>query len=181
MVLEQLRSKMVAVKYFPLLFVTFCFILLSNIIGLIPGCFTITSQILVTFTFSFSLFIGIVCIGLLVNKNNFILLFIPKNVPVYLMDFLFLIEFVSYVSRTFSLAIRLFANMLSGHALIFILSGFVSKASKGSSLLMSIPQILIFSVIVAVCFLEIGIALLQAYVFIVLTIIYLNDSYNVGH
>lgn len=167
-------------NFFPVLFFLFGYIFFSNLIGLIPFNFTLTSQLLVTFNLSFSVFIGITLIGLIKHKFNFVLLFVPKNVPTFLLDFLFLIEVVSYISRVFSLAIRLFANMLSGHALIFILSGFVVNCYKNFGLIFDL-RFLIILVITLICLLEIGICFLQAYVFVILVAIYYNDAIKLTH
>jgi F-type H+-transporting ATPase subunit a len=180
MLKEQINDSREIQKFFPFLFAIFTFILFANFLGLIPFNFTVTSHLLVTFNLSFMVFIGITIIGILINKEKFILLFIPANVPKYLLDFLFIIELVSYISRTFSLAIRLFANMLSGHALMFILSGFISKTYKVFNFAFELRFLIIF-VVMAVSVLEMGICFLQAYVFTILTIIYLNDSFNVSH
>ena len=134
----------------------------------------------VTFILSFCVFIGVTIIGLVNNRDKFIFLFVPTNVPIYLLDFLFGIELVSYVSRVLSLSIRLFANMLSGHALMFILSSFVAKIYNSFWGLLELRFVLLV-VIFLVSILELGICFLQAYVFIILTIIYLNDSYNLAH
>lgn len=167
-------------SFFPVLYFLFGYILFSNLVGLLPFNFTVTSQLLVTFNLSFSVFIGITLIGLIKHKFDFILLFVPKNVPTFLLDFLFLIEVVSYISRVFSLAIRLFANMLSGHALIFILSGFVVNCYKNFGLVFDL-RFLIIVVIALICFLEIGICFLQAYVFVILVAIYYNDAVKLAH
>lgn len=167
-------------SFFPVLCFLFVYIFFSNIVGLVPFNFTLTSQLLVTFNLSFLVFVGITLIGLIKHKFNFILLFVPKNVPTFLLDFLFLIEFVSYISRVFSLAIRLFANMLSGHALIFILSGFVVNCYKNFSLIFDLRLLIVF-VITLICFLEIGICFLQAYVFVILVAIYYNDAVKLSH
>lgn len=180
MLKEQISNDREIQKFFPLLISIFTFILFANFLGLIPFNFTVTSHLLVTFSLSFMVFLGITIFGILFNREKFVLLFIPANVPKYLLDFLFVIEIVSYVSRTFSLAIRLFANMLSGHALMFILSGFISKTYKVFTFAFEIRFLLIF-VVIAVSILEMGICFLQAYVFTILTIIYLNDSFSNAH
>jgi len=108
-----------------LFFVVFLFIFFSNILGMIPYSMTITSQAILTLYFSLAFFIGNNLVGICYHKENFFVLFLPEGVPVFIIPFLILIEYVSYISRIFSLAIRLFANMLSGHILLKILIGFI--------------------------------------------------------
>jgi ATP synthase subunit 6 len=168
-------------QFVPLFFTLFSFILIANVVGLVPYSFTLTSHILLTFTLSFSVFIGLTLLAIKFQPN-FLSLFIPKGVPTPLVPFLFVIEIISYVSRTFSLAIRLFANMMSGHVLLHILTGFCAFLFNDfygmvGKLIFLIP----FTLIVAIIGLEIGIAFLQAYVFCVLISIYLCDVFTLGH
>lgn len=163
--------------FFPIFFSIFVFVLISNLIGLTPYGFTITSFIIKTFSLSLSFFIGLTLIGICWQGPSFFNMFIPKGVPQALVPVLMIIEIISYVSRAFSLAIRLFANMMSGHSLLFILSGFVVTLSKKSIFFGLIP----FFIVLAITFLEVGIACLQAYVFVVLLCIYLNDSLHAHH
>lgn len=168
-------------KYFVLFFSVFIFILSSNLIGLIPYSFTTTSHIAQTFTFSFSIFLGLTLLGFVTQKFEFLNLFVPKGVPVFLLPFLVIIEVISYISRTFSLAIRLFANMMSGHTLLNILSSFgvtlYNKCSFFEKILAFAPIFIVLIILV----LEFCIAFLQAYVFVVLLCIYLNDSFHAAH
>ena len=171
-------------KYFPILFVLFFFILMCNLVGLIPINFCITSHIFVTFSLSISMFVGIVILSIQHQGKDFLWFFVPKNVPQVLIPFLTFIEVVSYISRLFSLAIRLFANMVAGHALLHIIGGSLAGGSKMLSnvhiavgLLIIIP----FFIFVAIVGLEMGIAFLQAYVFVVLVTIYLNECYGGAH
>lgn len=155
----------------------FFFILLSNFIGLIPYSFTITSHIILTFMLGASSVIGLTIIGFLKQKLHFLELFVPKGVPQVLLPLLVFIEVVSYIARGFSLSIRLFANLMSGHSLIHILLFFITKILKFNFILGLIGLFLI----IIIFLLEIGISFLQAYVFAVLVSIYLKDSYEVGH
>lgn len=155
----------------------FFFILLSNFIGLIPYSFTITSHIMLTFMLGASSVIGLTIIGFLKQKLHFLDLFVPKGVPKVLLPLLVFIEIVSYIARGFSLSIRLFANLMSGHSLIHILLFFITKILKFNFILGLIGLFLI----IVIFLLEIGISFLQAYVFAVLVSIYLKDSYEVGH
>ena len=161
-------------KYFVYIYVLFFFLLLANLIGMIPYSFTVTSHLIFTFTLSFSTFFAINIIGIRKHGLKFFGLFLPTGAPLVVAPYLIIIELISYIARVFSLAIRLFANMMSGHTLLKILAGFgwtmVSMASIWA-LAHFIPLIIVF----LVTGLEIAIACLQAYVFTVLVSIYLND------
>ena len=164
----------------PLVFALFFFILVLNVLGLVPFGFCVTSQLVVT------QFLGFLAIGGLTLKGaqllgfRFLNLFVPRNVPAAMLPFLSVIEVVSFVSRALSLSIRLFANMVAGHALLHILMGallgVLAVATPSAVVLLAflLPTLLIF----AIFLLELGIAFLQAYVFVVLFLIYLNDSYR---
>jgi ATP synthase subunit 6 len=170
--------------YFPIILNFFIIILFSNIIGLIPYNFCITSQIFITFTFSFSVFFSMFILSVIYQKLDFIWFFVPKNVPIALIPFLVCIEVISYISRVFSLSIRLFANMVAGHALLHVISGsivFGFKKIVSINVILSIIVIIPLFILVAIIGLEIGIAFLQAYVFAVLSSIYLNDMYGGAH
>lgn len=164
-----------SLKYFPLFFLLFYLILLLNLIGLTPYGFTCTSQMSYTFLLGFGMFIGIVIIGIVVQKDKFVNQFIPATKgPI--VPLLICIEIFSYMIRPFSLSIRLFANMLAGHTLLHILASFgmsLLKIDIVLALIMAFP-------IIAICILEFGIAFLQAYVFVVLLCMYLKES-NYGH
>lgn len=167
-------------QFIPLFFTLFSFIILANVIGLVPYSFTLTSHIMLTFTLSFSVFIGLTLLAIMMQPN-FFALFIPRGVPSGLIPFLFVIEIISYVSRTFSLAIRLFANMMSGHVLLHIMTGFCAYLFNNFGVIGKLVYLIPFVLIVAIIGLEIGIAFLQAYVFCVLVSIYLSDVYSLGH
>jgi len=170
---EQIGQK--GKKYFPLLFTTFAFLLCSNLIGMIPYSFTTTSHFVVTFGLSTSLFIGVTIIGFLTHGLHFFSFLLPPGAPLALAPFLVVMELVSYCFRAISLGVRLFANMMAGHTLVKILSGFAwSMMSLGG--IMYIASLIPFAVVFALTFLEIGVACLQAYVFTILTCIYLNDA-----
>lgn len=166
-----------AYSAFPLLFATFFAILVSNLLGLTPFGFTVTSHILITFALAFCFNLGFVFLGLYMHKLRFFSLFVPKGVPAVLLPLIVVIELVSYFIRTFSLSLRLFANMMAGHTLLNILSSFVTAflAIGGITAVFAVvPFLLVF----AVTLLEVGIAFLQAYVFTILLCIYMNDSLN---
>lgn len=176
----NLIKQQVGVKgypYFPLKFTLFLFILFSNLLGMTLYSFTITSHAVITFSLAFVFFIGILIIGVMIQKVKFLYTFVPSGSPIYLLPFMVCIEIISYFSRPFSLAIRLFANLMSGHTLLAILANFTFIISKKNLLIAMIPFILI----VAIIGLEAMIAILQAYVFIVLLCIYLNDSIHGAH
>lgn len=165
--------------YFPIISTIFVIVLLANLLGLMPYNFTITSHIFTTLTMSLTLFIGTIIISLYYNKLNYFKFFVPKgidNKP--LKYFLVFIEIISYIIRPFSLAIRLFANMLAGHTLLYILNTFLVYVSKKKIFMLFIlPLVIIFLVFL----LEFAIAFIQAYVFTTLLVIYINDIYNVSH
>jgi len=168
------NTSLIRNQYFLTLFFLFFFILIANLVGLIPYSFTMTSSFLVTFFLAFSHFIGINIIGLFQHKWKLTNIFLPSGVPLMIAPFLILIELVSYVAKVLSLSIRLFANMMSGHALLKILIGFSwSLLTAGSiyTLIAIIPWI----IVTAIMFLEALIAFLQAYVFTILVTIYIND------
>jgi F-type H+-transporting ATPase subunit a len=165
LVYEQIGSK--GEKYFPLIFTTFVFLLFTNLIGMIPYSFTATSHFLVTFGLSLSLFIGITIVGFQTHKLHFLSLLLPKGAPLALAPLLVVLELVSYCFRAISLGVRL----------VKILSGFAyTMLSVGG--LMTIASVIPFTIVFALTGLEIGVACLQAYVFTILTCIYLNDAIN---
>jgi len=178
-VVNIIRDNIYVKQYsFSLLFyVTFLFIFISNILGMIPYSITITSHLILTLFFSLAFFIGNNLVGVCYHKELYFLLFLPEGVPVIIIPFLILIEYISYISRIFSLAIRLFANMLSGHILLKILISFlwiILITNVFHWFLLILPLSIVFSVIG----LETIISFLQAYVFLVLLSIYFNDAIN---
>lgn len=171
------QSGIKGLQFFPILFILFYLILFLNLIGLTPYGFTGTSQASYTFTLGFSMFIGIVLIGLHLQRVKFVNQFVPATTgPI--VPLLIVIEVFSYCIRPVSLSIRLFANMLAGHTLLHIIAGFAVSLFKIDAIL----GFLMILPIIAVCVLEFGIAFLQAYVFVVLLAIYLKEScYGAGH
>lgn len=162
-------------KYTPLIYSLFLFILINNVIGLIPYSFTTTSHLVINLTLSLSIIIGITLIGLYKHSYKFFNLFIPsglsKGPTKFLIPLIFLIEFISYLSRIISLSVRLTANMLSGHIMLNLIASFGYKLVLSIPLLILIPITILFPFIL----LELGIAFIQSYVFIVLTCAYLKD------
>ena len=174
----QLISDIIATdneKYFPFISVLFNFILFSNLIGLIPYSFTATSHLIVTFTLSFSVFIGINIITFQKYKMKTFSLFLPANTTFFLALLLVPIEFISYIAKPISLGVRLFINLMAGHSLLKVIIGF-----SWSMLLLenftSIGLILPMIILVILFGLELGVALIQTYVFIILTCIYIQDG-----
>ena len=165
-------------KYSVFIKTLFYLILFGNVFGLIPFSFTITSHLIYTFALSLSILVGITILALYLQGFGFFKLFVPSGAPVALLVLLVPIEVISYVARAFSLAIRLFANMMSGHTLLSILSGFVIKIANNGLLFLALAPL---AVVMAVTVLEVGIACLQAYVFVVLVCIYLKDGFEAGH
>ena len=164
-------------KYFPFISVLFLYILLVNLVGLIPYSFTVTSHLIVTFTLSFSIFIGINIICINIYKTEMLSLFIPSNTSFGLALLLVPIEFVSYIFKPISLGVRLFANLMAGHTLLKVIVGFSWSMLLLENLL-SIFHFIPLLILVILMGLELGVAVIQAYVFTILTCIYLNDGIN---
>lgn len=161
--------------YFPYVFSLFLFILFGNLLGLLPYNFTFTSHIIVTFSLSILVFVGATIAGIIKHGFHFLKLFLPDGVPLYVAPLLVPVEIISYLSRPVSLSVRLFANMVAGHVMLKIFAGFaVLLASSAFVPLAVLPVILN----VAVNAFEVLVAILQAYVFTILTCIYLNDALN---
>ena len=155
-------------KYFPLVFSLFMFILFGNLFGMIPYSFTFTSHIIVTLALAMGVFIFVTILGFVKHGIKFFGFFVIPGLPVYMLPLLIPIEVISYLSRPISLSVRLFANMLAGHTLLKVFAGFVSA--------LGIFGILPLVFIIALTGLEILIAFLQAYVFAILTCLYINDA-----
>jgi F-type H+-transporting ATPase subunit a len=164
--------------FFPLFYALFLLILFSNLIGLLPFAFTPTSHLAFTLTLAFSCNLALIFIGFYLHSFSFLMLFVPKGSPAWLLPLIVVIEFFSYLIRTLSLSIRLFANMMAGHTLLHILSSFIVPLLTSGHLFIGF---LPFILVVAVLALEFGIAFLQAYVFVVLLSIYLHDSFHPIH
>jgi ATP synthase subunit 6 len=166
--------------YFPWLVFIFLVIAGLNLMGMIPYAFTITSHIIVTFAFSFTLFIGINIRAILDKQLHFFSLFLPSGAPIVVAPFLVVIELISYIARVFSLAIRLFANLMAGHTLLKILIGFsftIAVQNMTGNWPLLIAALIPFFVVFMITFLEVAIALLQGYVFTVLMCLYIKDLY----
>ncbi len=162
-------------SFFPYVFTLFTFILISNVIGLVPYSFTVTSHLIVTFTLALMTFIGINIICIKEHGINMLSLFLPSGSSIFLALLLIPIEIVSYFFRPISLSVRLFANMMAGHTLLKVIIGFawvMMLAGGGLLIAHTIPLL----ILVVLMFLELGVACIQAYVFSILVCIYLNDA-----
>ncbi len=157
-------------KYFPFVASIFFFVLFGNLLGMVPYMFTFTSHIIVTFTLAMIVFLFVTILGIVLHGFHFFSLFMPKGVSIFLAPILVPVEMISYLARPVSLSVRLFANMLAGHIMMKVFAGFV--------VMMGLFGILPMAVNVILTALEIIISMLQAYIFTVLTCVYLNDAVN---
>ena len=155
-------------RFFPFVFTLFMFILFGNMLGMLPYGFTFTSHIIVTFTLAMVVFVGVTVLGFVKHGIGFLKFFAPSGVPIFIMPLLIPIEIISYLSRPISLSVRLFANMLAGHTLLKVFGGFV--------IALGVAGVVPFAFLVALMGLELLIAFLQAYVFAILTCLYINDA-----
>lgn len=167
-------------KYFPWIFTIFIFILTLNMFGMIPGSFTVTSHIIVTFALAAMVWLSVTVIGFAKHGLGYLKLFIPSGVPWWLMPVIVPIEIISYLIRPISHSVRLFANMMAGHTMLKVFAGFViGLGSLGG--LASLGGIAPIAFLVAFTGLEFLVAFLQALIFTVLTCIYLNDALHMHH
>jgi F-type H+-transporting ATPase subunit a len=167
--------------FFPFIFTLFFFVLFANLLGMIPGSFTVTSHIIVTFALAAVVFVGVTVIGFIRHGAHFLTLFVPKGAPVWLLPLVVLIEVISYFVRPISLSVRLFANMLAGHTMMKVFAGFIILLASSLGALGLFVGLLPLAFIVALTGLEVLVAVLQAYVFTILTCIYLNDALHLHH
>jgi len=166
-------------RFMPLVFSLFMFILILNLFGMVPYGFTVTSHIIITFALAAVVIGTVIVYGLMKHGTHFFGLFVPSGVPAWLLPLMVAIEVISFVSRPISLSVRLFANMLAGHIALKIFAGFVATLLTAGfwSILAPLP----LALTVALTALEVLVAVLQAYVFATLTSIYLNDALHPGH
>jgi F-type H+-transporting ATPase subunit a len=167
-------------KFFPFVFTLFMFVLFANLIGLIPYSFTVTSQIIVTAALALLVFVIVVGYGFWRHGLRFLKLFVPKGVPVYILPAIVAIEVLSFLSRPVSHSVRLFANMLAGHITLQVFAGFVIMLA-GFGVIGWFGAAIPLIMVVLLTALELLVAVLQAYVFAILTCIYLNDAIHPGH
>jgi F-type H+-transporting ATPase subunit a len=160
--------------YLPLVLTLFTFILACNVLGLVPYSFTVTSHIIVTLALALVVFIGATVIGFIRNGFGYLKLFVPSGVPFILLPLVVVIEIVSYFIRPMSLSIRLFANMMAGHMMLKVMAGFVVMLGLAAGWLPLVAMVGLYG-------LELLVAALQAYVFALLTCMYLSDAMHVDH
>lgn len=166
--------------YFPFIFSLFMFVLTANLAGLLPYAYTVTSHITVTFAFAIVIFMGTIVIGFARHGIGFLRLFAPSGIPAISLPLIVLLEVISFLSRPITLSVRLFANMTAGHILLKVFAGFiVSLGAAGGAL--SVLGVLPFAMNVALSALELLVAVIQAYVFTLLTCVYLNDAVHCSH
>jgi len=167
-------------KFFPLVFSLFMFILIVNLLGLLPYGFTVTSHIIITVALALLVFVTVLVYGFWKNGLRFFKLFVPSGIPIYILPLIVFIELLSFLSRPISHSVRLFANMLAGHITLKVFAGFITMLSA-FGIAGWLGALLPLSLVVALTALELLVAFLQAYVFAILTCIYLNDAIHPGH
>ena len=167
-------------RFFPFVFSIFMFVFFSNLIGLIPYSFTVTSHVIITVTLALMVFVTVIIVGFAKNGLKFLKLFVPSGVPLWILPFVVPIEIISFFTRPVSHSIRLFANMLAGHITLQVFAGFVVLLLAAGGAWGALG-ILPFAFTVAIFALELLVAFLQAYVFAMLTCMYLNDALHPGH
>jgi F-type H+-transporting ATPase subunit a len=159
-------------RFFPVVFTIFVFILMGNMLGMIPGSFTFTSHIIVTFAMAIAVWVGVTIIGFWYHGPKFLGFFVPHGAPKPMLPLLVPIEILSYCVRPISLSVRLFCNMMAGHTMLKVFAGFVISLAG----YFVVPAIAPLAITVVLIGFEFAVAFLQAYIFTVLTCIYLNDA-----
>ncbi len=167
-------------KFFPLIFSLFMFVAVSNMIGIIPYNFTIASHLIVTAALAFLVFFTVLIYGLYKNGLKFLKLFVPSGIPVFILPLVVFIEVFSFFLRPISHSVRLFANMLAGHIALKVFAGFIPLLA-GLGIAGYFGAVLPLGMVIALTALELLVAFLQAYVFTILTCIYINDAIHPGH
>jgi ATP synthase subunit 6 len=162
-------------EYFPFIFVLFTFILVSNELGMIPYTFTVTSHLFVTFSMGITIFVGATFVGFSKHGLHFFSFFVPPGCPVWIIPMLIGIELISYIFRAISISVRLFANIMAGHSLFKILAGFAWTMIAAGGVGYIGSGVILVSIL-AFTGLEVAIAFIQAYIFALLTCLYLNDA-----
>ena len=160
-------------RFTPLVFSLFMFILLGNLLGMIPYSFTFTSHIIVTFALPLTVFLIVTVVGFALHGFHFLSLFVPQGVPSVLLPLMVVIEVISYLTRPISLSVRLFANMMAGHTMMAVFAGFAVSMGAALGWFTSLAPLLLVVVLIGF---EILVAVLQAYVFAILTCLYLRDA-----
>jgi F-type H+-transporting ATPase subunit a len=167
-------------KFFPFVMTLFMFILVANVIGLVPYTFTVTSHIIITASLALMVFLTVLVYGFWSHGLHFLKLFVPSGIPIYILPLIVFIEVLSFLSRPISHSVRLFANMLAGHITLKVFASFVTLLG-GLGIAGWVGAVLPLGLVVALTALELLVAFLQAYVFAILTCIYLNDAIHGGH
>ena len=167
-------------QFFPLVFTLFSFILVANVMGLIPYGFTVTSHIIITAALALLVFFTVIIVGFWKHGLHFLRVFVPSGVPIYILPLVTAIEVMSFFTRPLSHSVRLFANMLAGHITLKVFAGFIIMLGA-AGVLGIFGAILPLALTIALTALELLVAFLQAYVFTILTCIYLNDAIHPGH
>jgi F-type H+-transporting ATPase subunit a len=175
----KLTAGTAGMQFFPLIFTIFMFVLFCNVIGLIPYTFSVTSQIVVTFALAIMVIILVIGIGVWRHGFKFLKVFVPSGVTPVLLPFIVLVEIVSFATRPISLSVRLFANMLAGHITLQVMGGFVAVLIGAGAAAVIAPLPFIATVVLFAF--ELLQAVLQAYVFAILSCVYLNDAIHPGH
>ena len=168
-------------RFYALVYSIFMFILVSNVIGIIPYAFTVTSHIIVTASFALLVFLTVLSYGFYKNGLRFFKLFVPQGMPFYILPLVVSIEIISFLSRPVSHSVRLFANMLAGHVALKVFASFVVMLGASLGAIGWLGGVLPLAMTVGLTALELLVAFLQAYVFAILTCIYLNDAIHPGH
>lgn len=166
--------------YFPFIFSLFMFVLTANLAGLLPYAYTVTSHITVTFAFAIVIFLGTIVIGFARHGIGFLRLFAPSGIPLVALPLIVILEVISFLSRPITLSVRLFANMTAGHILLKVFAGFIVSMGAAGGVL-AVFGVLPFAMNVALTALELLVAVIQAYVFALLTCVYLNDAVHCSH
>jgi F-type H+-transporting ATPase subunit a len=163
-----------AMRFFPFVFTLFLFILVLNLLGMVPYSFAVTSHIIITFALALVVFLGVTIIGFIKHGAGFLKFFVPSGVPMVLLPLLVVIELISYLIRPISLSVRLFANMMAGHTMLKVFGAFVVALGALGGWA-PLAFLVVFTA------LEVLVAFLQAFVFAILTCIYLNDALHMHH
>jgi F-type H+-transporting ATPase subunit a len=168
-------------KFFPLIFSLFMFIVVSNMIGIIPYTFTVSSHLIVTAALALLVFFTVLIYGFYKNGLKFFKLFVPSGIPIAILPLVVFIEVFSFFLRPISHSVRLFANMLAGHIALKVFASFIPALAIGLGVVGVIGSVLPLGMVIALTALELLVAFLQAYVFTILTCIYINDAIHPGH
>jgi len=168
-------------RFFPLVFTLFIFILFANMLGMIPFFFTTTSHIIITFAMAMIVMLVVLGFGIWKNGFGFLKLFWPGGIPLSIKWFVAILEVISFISRPISLSVRLWANMFAGHILLKLFAGFAISMFTAAGVLTTIGSVVPFALTLALIPLEFLVAFVQAYVFALLTSVYLSDALHPGH